>query len=97
LQELLAPSEVWFYSVEWKYIGSKDKESMGDIVEEITGISLEYLNGYNLGRVTIAKRMSWASNRRTTRREDTAYCLLGIFSCNMPLLYGKGQNAFLRL
>ncbi|KAK3361867.1 hypothetical protein B0T24DRAFT_538252, partial [Lasiosphaeria ovina] len=25
------------------------------------------------------------------------YCLLGIFSINMPLLYGEGRNAFLRL
>lgn len=41
--------------------------------------------------------MSWASSRSTTRLEDTAYCLLGLFDVNMPLLYGDGDNAFLRL
>jgi hypothetical protein len=41
--------------------------------------------------------MSSASKRETTRFEDTAYCLLGIFGVNMPLLYGEGQMAFIRL
>ena len=29
--------------------------------------------------------------------EDEAYCLLGIFSINMPTLYGEGRRAFQRL
>ncbi|KAN0095115.1 hypothetical protein V8E51_015826 [Hyaloscypha variabilis] len=41
--------------------------------------------------------MSWASKRHATRREDIAYCLMGIFDVNMPLLYGEGDKAFLRL
>ena len=41
--------------------------------------------------------MSWASGRNTTRVEDTAYCLMGIFNVNMPLIYGEGGKAFLRL
>lgn len=41
--------------------------------------------------------MSWASGRVTTREEDIAYCLLGIFDVNMPLLYGEGGKAFMRL
>lgn len=41
--------------------------------------------------------MSWASYRQTTRIEDRAYCLLGLFDINMPLLYGEGKNAFQRL
>ena len=41
--------------------------------------------------------MSWAAKRQTTRVEDTAYCLLGIFGVNMPLLYGEGERAFIRL
>ena len=39
--------------------------------------------------------MSWASRRVTTRDEDIAYCLLGIFNVNMPLLYGEGEKAFI--
>ncbi|KAF4880426.1 Vegetative incompatibility protein HET-E-1 [Colletotrichum siamense] len=50
-----------------------------------------------LNLASIAQRMSWASNRQTTRVEDIAYCLLGIFNINMPLLYGEGPKAFLRL
>ncbi|KAK0636550.1 heterokaryon incompatibility protein-domain-containing protein [Bombardia bombarda] len=50
-----------------------------------------------LAQASIAERMSWASARQTTRVEDLAYSLLGIFGVNMPLLYGEGENAFLRL
>jgi hypothetical protein len=46
---------------------------------------------------SIAQRMSWASRRETTRSEDIAYCLMGIFDVNMPLLYGEGTKAFVRL
>jgi hypothetical protein len=41
--------------------------------------------------------MSWASNRQTTRVEDIAYSLLGIFDINMPMLYREGEKAFIRL
>jgi len=45
----------------------------------------------------IAKRMSWAASRKTTKTEDMAYCLLGIFSIIMPLLYSEGWYSFCRL
>lgn len=51
----------------------------------------------NLWTVPVAVRMSWASGRLTTRAEDRAYCLLGLFDVNMPLLYGEGDKAFKRL
>lgn len=41
--------------------------------------------------------MSWASKRTTTRDEDMAYSLLGLFRVYMPMLYGEGKNAFRRL
>ncbi|KAF1963976.1 hypothetical protein BU23DRAFT_494530 [Bimuria novae-zelandiae CBS 107.79] len=41
--------------------------------------------------------MSWASRRETTKIEDLAYCLMGIFGVNMPLLYGEGERAYARL
>lgn len=46
---------------------------------------------------SIATKMSWVSKRQTSRIEDMAYCLLGIFDVNMPLLYGEGRKAFMRL
>lgn len=63
----------------------------------ITGIDSEALKGVPLNRYSLAQRMSCAASRQTTRREDIAYCLLGIFDIDMPLLYGEGDRAFLRL
>lgn len=50
-----------------------------------------------LSSACVAKRFSWAAERETTRDEDLAYCLLGIFNINMPMLYGEGRKAFTRL
>ena len=36
--------------------------------------------------------MSWVANRKTTRKEDKAYCLLGVFGVFMPLIYGEGEE-----
>lgn len=64
----------------------------------MTGIDAEYLNHARpLSAASIAKRMSWAAHRKTTRLEDIAYCLMGIFAVNMPMLYGEGSRAFQRL
>jgi len=57
--------------------------------------SITYSN--SLREASIAERLSWLSKRTTTRVEDMAYCMLGIFNINMPLLYGEGSNAFWRL
>jgi len=95
LQELIAPSRVIFYSRDWHALGMKDQ--LSDLVMKITGIDLEVLRGQDLVFSSISKRMSWAAHRKTSRIEDIAYCLLGIFDVNMPLLYGEGKKAFLRL
>jgi hypothetical protein len=50
-----------------------------------------------LNVTSVATCMSWLSRRKTTRVEDIAYCMLGIFDINMPLLYGEGMKAFQRL
>lgn len=61
------------------------------------GINDSVLTGGDPSEISIAQRMSWASKRVTTRVEDVAYCLLGLFNVNMPLLYGEGMKAFQRL
>jgi hypothetical protein len=100
LQELLAPATVEFYSQEWVKIGTK--ETLAKSLSEITKIDFAHLSG-PFGsrkfreRSNIAEKMSWVSNRSTTRVEDMAYCMLGIFNINMPLLYGEGSKAFIRL
>ncbi|KAK5675325.1 hypothetical protein LTS10_012091 [Elasticomyces elasticus] len=60
------------------------------------GSSMDFLRRA-LQEFSIAQRMSWAAKRQTSRLEDVAYSLLGIFGINMTLLYGEGDNAFLRL
>jgi hypothetical protein len=62
-----------------------------------SGIPEKYLSGEHPSKASIAARMSWASHRTTTRTEDRAYSLLGLFDINMPLLYGEGSAAFRRL
>lgn len=96
LQELIAPENVRFFTNNWKFLGTKtDLES---ILAIITGVNEGALSGSPLEDFSIAQRMSWASKRVTTRSEDTAYCLMGLFNVNMPLLYGEGgEKAFARL
>jgi len=50
-----------------------------------------------LGDICVAERMTWAAHRETSKIEDMAYSLFGIFDVNMPLLYGEGAKAFIRL
>ena len=45
---------------------------------------------------SVAERMSWYGFRETTRVEDEAYCLLGLFDVHLPPLDGEGRNAFRR-
>ena len=96
LQELLAPTDVTFYSKEWRPIGTK--LDLQDPIARITKIGTEFLtNERPLESASVAKRMSWAANRETTRLEDRAYSLMGLFDVNMPMLYGEGKKAFHRL
>ena len=96
LQELLAPEKMQFYDKNWKEIGTK--RSLQDAISKATGIQRHVLRGYcSIFECTIAERMCWAANRITGRCEDIAYCLMGIFDVNMPLLYGEGVRAFQRL
>ncbi len=95
LQELIAPSVVIFLDQAWQEIGTKS--SLQPILSKITSIPPAILQGAQLETASVAQRMSWASKRKTTRVEDLAYCLMGIFGINMPLLYGEEEKAFIRL
>jgi ankyrin repeat protein len=95
LQELIAPLTVIFFDSEWKELGTK--ASLQQFISDRTGIPSDILLGQDLEKASVAQRMSWAADRETTRIEDRAYCLLGIFGINMPLLYGEGERAFIRL
>jgi hypothetical protein len=91
LQELLAPETVVFFDRNWIEIGTKS--SLAPLISSITGI--QHL--FSFKKACVAQKMSWAAKRETTRVEDRAYCLMGLFDVNMPLLYGEGEKAFIRL
>ncbi|PLB36942.1 ankyrin repeat-containing domain protein [Aspergillus candidus] len=96
LQELIAPATVIFYSRTWSELGTK--ETLQDIISKRTNIPVEILSDADrVDNASVAQRMSWAANRKTSRLEDEAYCLMGLFGINMPLLYGEGKAAFIRL
>ena len=102
LQELIASSSVTFCTSSWRVIGDKRSTAHdhgpASIIKKATGVPRVVLRHPDkLWSFSVAERMSWASNRTITRVEDTAYCLLGLFGVNMPLLYGEGHNAILRL
>jgi hypothetical protein len=95
LQELIAPRDMEFYDKDWTWIGTKKR--LLRILSGITGIGEAILEGVDVNNASVATRMGWAAGRHTTRVEDLAYSLLGLFDVNMPLLYGEGERAFKRL
>jgi hypothetical protein len=88
LQELIAPKDLIFFDQSWSPRGTK--MGLAGVLSKRTGIDESVLKNYReMARQSVAVKMSWTSKRDTTRLEDTAYCLLGIFNVNMPLLYGE--------
>jgi hypothetical protein len=96
LQELIAPHDLLFYSSTWRLVGSKK-----ELLEPISNITrvdpLVLSNRCELNELSVAKKLSWAAHRQTRRIEDQAYCLLGLLDVNIPLIYGEGEKAFMRL
>ncbi|KAK4450158.1 hypothetical protein QBC34DRAFT_76996 [Podospora aff. communis PSN243] len=101
LQELLAPQNLVFYSMDWEPLGAKSTPALCAVVESVTGIPSVYLKSlglFDLRSASVAQRMAWAARRQTRRSEDMAYSLLGIFDISMAMIYGEGgEQAFRRL
>lgn len=101
LQELLAPKRMKFYGGDWKELtdmdDDKNHDDLMESVSKITNIPIHDLRHFQPGTNRIRERMSWASKRITTRTEDIAYSLIGIFDVNLPIAYGEGTWAFHRL
>ncbi|KAM5367595.1 hypothetical protein ACJZ2D_009963 [Fusarium nematophilum] len=96
LQELIAPKVMEFFNSSWDPVG--DKSSLAGQLSLITRIEVHILHHRApVSSECVAKRFSWAAGRETSREEDMAYCLMGLFDINMPLLYGEGAKAFIRL
>ncbi|KAI9148200.1 Vegetative incompatibility protein [Paramyrothecium foliicola] len=95
LQELIAPPNVVFLNHQWLIIGTK--RSLKAVISDITKIDVAMLDKAYPEEFSIGRRMAWASHRTTIKLEDMAYSLLWLFGLNMPLLYGKGDTAIIRL
>lgn len=90
LQELLAPRSIKFFSREGIQLG--DRVTLEAQIHEITGISTSALRGTPLETFTVDERLAWVKDRKTTRREDKVYSLLGIFGVFLPPNYGEGEE-----
>ncbi|KAI2468791.1 HET-domain-containing protein [Annulohypoxylon bovei var. microspora] len=97
LQEMLTPCRRRFFAADWSEIQGGD--DLLNALAESAGISRPLLEDRSLLRnFCIGERMKWASKRQTTRGEDVAYSLMGLFDVNMPVMYGEGAElAFKRL
>ncbi|KIK40234.1 hypothetical protein CY34DRAFT_276765 [Suillus luteus UH-Slu-Lm8-n1] len=101
LQELLAPWRMKFYVRNWQPLTSdlNDKENFEVMaaLSRTTRIPLDDLRHFQPGTHNVHEKMMWASTRTTTRIEDVAYSLIGIFDVSMMVAYGEGKRAFYRL
>ncbi|KAI4933260.1 hypothetical protein J4E85_003665 [Alternaria conjuncta] len=106
LQEIVASRIVHFYDHAWRCFGTQ--ETLRDELASITGIDAGFLSPPQqpgaleirdlLDALPVGRRMAWAAGRQTTKPEDMAYCLIGLFDVSMPMLYGEGaEKAFFRL
>ncbi|KAF8547208.1 hypothetical protein OG21DRAFT_1501672 [Imleria badia] len=103
-QEYHAAKVVRFYTEDWTPYLNLDmynhKESSEVIseMEAATGVSARALVALQPGLGDIREKLRLASTRETSRIEDVAYSLLGIFSVTgIPVIYGEGESALGRL
>lgn len=66
-------------------------------ITRLTEIESRDLVSFSRGIDNVHQRLRWASRRTTTRIEDMAYSLIGIFDVSMPITYGEGQRSWFRL
>jgi hypothetical protein len=97
-QELLAPRKLIFFAANGETLGRL--EDFADSIAVHCKIPLELFDAYprEFRRYSVEERLKWTAHRQTKREEDAAYCLLGCFDVQMPLIYGEGRTkAFVRL
>jgi hypothetical protein len=103
-QELMASRCILFYQSDWTlYLNDrspnhKDSDNIIKELAEATGIDRETLVDFHPGTKNVRKTLQWASSRTTTRQEDIAYSLFGVFCVRPGVNYGeKKQSAIGRL
>lgn len=102
LQELLAPCFIKFFNKHWISMVDDDKpwqeEQLMKVLGRATGIPQDDLRRFYPSPSKVDERMTWAARRKTTRVEDVAYSLMGVFDVSLQIAYGEGgDRAFCRL
>lgn len=96
LQELLASNTLQFYSKNWSFIGPL--RHLSAVISEATSIPVAQIRRFDPVQDSVAEKMRWVSQRLTSREEDMAYCLFGLFDVSIDIRYGEGlARAFRRL
>ncbi|KAF8546461.1 hypothetical protein OG21DRAFT_1119921 [Imleria badia] len=102
-QEYHASKVVRFYNKDWtlyRNINIPNHKESPEIIsemEEATGVSARALMALQPDFEDIRQKLRLASTRQTTKIEDAAYSLLGIFNLALPVVYGEGESALGRL
>ncbi|RSL45363.1 hypothetical protein CEP54_014288 [Fusarium duplospermum] len=102
LQELLAPRVTKFFDKDWHpLVDGPNHKGNPEILQHViaaTRCPEHALRDFNPGPFCVGRRMTWAARRKTTRGEDMAYSLMGIFDVTLQTAYGEGaERAFVRL
>lgn len=96
LQELLAPRTILFYRKDWSLYHTspnhKEDDFMLDELAKATGIAPQHIRNFRPGMGDARSRLLWASGRYTTRVEDIAYSLFGVFDLHLPVMYGESAD-----
>jgi hypothetical protein len=102
-QEYIASEVVQFYTEDWKpYLGldtfnHKESPIILSEMEQAMNFTTEELATLQPGLERVREKLYLASMRQTTREEDIAYSLFGIFNVAIPVIYGEGNQAIGRL
>ena len=97
-QEYVASEAVQFYTEDWKpYLGLdifNHKESPGILLEmeRAMNFATQELATLRPGLDRAREKLYLASMRQTTREEDIAYSLFGVFKVAIPVIYGEGNG-----
>ncbi|KIK34388.1 hypothetical protein CY34DRAFT_812957 [Suillus luteus UH-Slu-Lm8-n1] len=98
VQEFIAPKVILFYQNNWTlYLDDRTpnhKESVAIMQElkDATGIDRSAVVAFRPSMNGAREKLRWASTRVTTRQEDIAYSLFGIFDVRLPVDYGEKQD-----
>ncbi|KAG2342512.1 hypothetical protein BDR05DRAFT_1060241 [Suillus weaverae] len=98
VQEFIAPKIILFYQNNWTlYLDDhtpNHKESFAIMQElkDATGIDQPAAAAFRPSMSGAREKLHWASTRITTRQEDIAYSLFGIFGVRLSVDYGEKQD-----